>query len=554
MKVGFARAKINPTQELKIVAEWIAGQPVWATVEIPREIVAPGPRGYRVHVVDYDTSTKKFNPPVTLPVDSADIGDPALHAQNVYAIVMRTLSRFELALGRNVGWSFGGGHQIYVAPHAFSGANAFYSRRDHGLFFGYFKAQDGRDVYTCLSHDVVAHETSHALLDGLREGYLYASLPDQAAFHEALGDIVALLSMFSLPEVLKKALGALSDQTSARDNGYLLPRSSLTHDVLAQSALFGLAEGIGERGEALRRSVMIARDKESVEPHDRGELLVAAVMNAFLSIWLKRIARLGGGTTPEVDLETVAEQGALAAEHLLTMAIRAIDYSPCAGIEFSDYLSAFLTADYEVQTDDSKFEYRTTLREAFSSYGIKPVKTKGAEPNLWEPPSGPLDYRNTHFEAIRSNPDAVFHFIWQNRQTLDLCEKAYTQVRSVRPCVRVSWDGFVAHETISEYVEILTVTAGELQALGIKKPKEMPDDFSVTLFGGGVLVFDEYGAIKYHVKQKVLNAERQERFLSYMWKSGQYGQRGPGLRRFAQIHRARLMGGSVLQEDQDALF
>ncbi|MBZ5563036.1 MAG: hypothetical protein LAP13_11535 [Acidobacteriia bacterium] len=299
---------------------------------------------------------------------------------------------------------------------------------------------------------------------------------------------------------------------------------------------------------------MIAKDKESVEPHDRGELLVAAVMNAFLSIWLKRIARLGGGTTPEVDLETVAEQGALAAEHLLTMAIRAIDYSPCAGIEFSDYLSAFLTADYEVQTDDSKFDYRTTLREAFSSYGIEPVKTRGAEPNLWEPPSGPLDYRNTHFEAIRSNPDAVFHFIWQNRQTLDLCEKAYTQVRSVRPCVRVSWDGFVVHETISEYVEILTVTAGELQALGIKKPKEMPDDLSVTLFGGGVLVFDEYGATKYHVKQKVLNAERQERFLSYMWKSGQYGQRGPGLRRFAQIHRARLMGGSVLQEDQDALF
>ncbi len=133
MAKGLATAKTNPTRELKIVAEWIEGQPVWADVTIPHEAVAPGPRGYRVHVVDYDASTKKFNPPVMLPINTDDIGNPALHAQNVYAIVMRTLSRFELALGRNVGWSFDGGHQIHVAPHAFSGANAFYSRRDRGF-------------------------------------------------------------------------------------------------------------------------------------------------------------------------------------------------------------------------------------------------------------------------------------------------------------------------------------------------------------------------------------------------------------------------------------
>lgn len=548
-----ARGKLTPTRELKIVAEWMEGQPVWAKAEVPQEAVEPGPRGYRVHVVDYDASTKKFHPPVTLPVETTHIGDPALHAQNVYAIVMRTLSRFEFALGRNVDWSFGG-HQIYVAPHAFTGANAFYSRRDHGLFFGYFKAEDGREMYTCLSHDVVAHETSHALLDGLRMGYLYASLPDQGAFHEALADTVALLSMFSLHEVVKKALERLPDTKGTRKHGFLIPRSSLQRDLLAESVLFGLAEGIGERGEALRRSVTIAKARDSVEPHDRGEILVAAIMNVFLGIWLKRIGKLGGGVSPELDLEAVAEQGARAADHLLTMAIRAIDYSPCAGIEFRDYLSALLTADYEVQTDDSKYGYRAMLRNAFRDYGIIPVETKGSEPNLWEPPGALLDYRNTHFDAIRSNPDAMFRFVWQNRKALDLCEKAYTQVRSVRPCVRVSWDGFVIHETVAEYVEMLTVSAGELQSLGIQKPDGMPDDRSVILFGGGVLVFDEYGAVKYHVKQRVLNAERQERFLSYLWKSGYYRQKARGVRRFAQIHRARMMGAPLRQEDDNALF
>ena len=549
-----ARVKPIPTRELRIVAEWIAGQPVWATVEVPYEDVAPGPRGYRVNVVDYNASTDSFNPPVKLPITTADIGSPALHAQNVYAIVMRTLARFEFALGRNVPWSFSGGHQIYVAPHAFSGANAFYSRRDRGLFFGYFTNEDGRDVFTSLIQDVVVHESCHALLDGLRKGYMYASLPDQAAFHEALGDTVALLSMFSLPEVVKRALEAQARSARTTDHGTLLPRSSLTRDALANSALLGLGEGVGERGEALRRSVNIAGGSKGTEAHDRGEILVAAVMNAFLGIWLQRIERLGAGVTPEVDLESVADQGALAADHLLTMVIRAIDYSPCAGIEFSDYLSALLTADYEVQTDDSKFHYRSILRRSFSGYSITPVKTKGNEPNLWEPPGEALDYRNAHFEAMRSSPDAVFRFVWQNRKALEICEKAYTEVRSVRPCVRVSWDGFVLHETIAEYVEMLSLTAGELRPLKIGKPGEMPDDIPVKLFGGGVLVFDEFGAVKYHIKQKVLNHERQERFLQYLWNCGHYSQTSKGARRFAQIHRARLMGGSVLQEDENAFF
>lgn len=554
MKTDVGRAKTTPTRDLKIVAEWIAGDPVWALVQVPNEVLAPGPRGYRVHVVDYDTSTNTFKPPASIPVKSFALGNPSLHAQNVYAIVMRTLSRFEYALGRNVSWSFDGGHQIYVAPHAFREANAFYSRQDRGLFFGYFKNDEGRDFYTCLSHDVVAHETTHALLDGLRSGYLYASLPDQAAFHEALGDVVALLSMFSLREVLGKALEALPQARGSRMKHGLILRASLTHDALARSALFGLGEGIGERGGALRRSVELAAGTTAVEPHDRGEILVAAIMKAFLAIWLRRIARLGRGTTPEVDLEAVAEQGALAADHLLTMAIRAIDYSPCAGIEFSDYLSALLTADYEVQTDDSKYHYRATLRKAFSEYDIPAVRTKGSEANLWEPPAAPLDYSNIHLDAMRSDTDAVFHFLWQNRATLELCEKAYTQVRSVRPCVRVSWDGFVVRETVAEYVEMLSVSAGELRALGVKKPAAMPGSLSVMLYGGGVLVFDEYGAVKYHIKQRVLNAERQERFLSYLWESGYYTTEVPRLRRFAEIHRARVMGGTVLEENYDALF
>jgi len=162
-----------------------------ALVEIPDESLAPGPRGYRAQVIDFDAPANKLYRPLRIgdrdPYATASdrrlISDPGFHAQNVYAIVMRTLARFEFALGRRVGWSFRG-HQLRIVPHAFANANAYYSKRDRALLFGYFSGASGDTVFTCLSHDVVAHETAHALLDGLRERYTDPSSPDQAAFHE----------------------------------------------------------------------------------------------------------------------------------------------------------------------------------------------------------------------------------------------------------------------------------------------------------------------------------------------------------------------------------
>ena len=53
------------------------------------------------------------------------------------------------------------------------------------------------------------------------------------------------------------------------------------------------------RGDVLRRSVKLTpsrayiKQTEFIEPHRRGEILVAAVMNAFLTVWVGRLASLG---------------------------------------------------------------------------------------------------------------------------------------------------------------------------------------------------------------------------------------------------------------------
>ena len=65
------------------------------------------------------------------------------------------------------------------------------------------RALPGGMVFTCLSHDIIAHETTHAMLDGLHRRFIEPTNPDVLAFHEAFADIVALFQHFTFPEVLR---------------------------------------------------------------------------------------------------------------------------------------------------------------------------------------------------------------------------------------------------------------------------------------------------------------------------------------------------------------
>jgi len=182
-----------------------------------------------------------LDPTVEDPALTADddtlLADPAFHAQNVYAITARTLAAFEFALGRRIEWEYNS-HQLYVVPHAFAEGNAYYSREDRGLFFGYLPGPDVT-VFTSLSHDIVSHETTHAIVDGLRPRFLEPGLPDQPAFHEALGDIVAMLSVFSLRELVEESLGAANAEGR-------ITSGAVTPQAIAAGVLLGLAEQFGE--------------------------------------------------------------------------------------------------------------------------------------------------------------------------------------------------------------------------------------------------------------------------------------------------------------------
>lgn len=554
----------------------VNGQILTTEVEIPAEEIAPGPRGYRVQVIDYDVSSGVLYQPLEYPalqngsyVDPFEktakepgnhklLKDPRFHQQNVYAIVMKTLARFEFALGRRISWGFRG-HQINVAPHAFADANAFYSKQDQALVFGYFKGMSGETVYSCLSHDVVAHETTHALLDGLRNRYTDPSSPEQAGFHEGFADVVALLSVFSLKDVVGTLLRPDYANPKRRSRTDLIDPDDLTIEHLKNSVLIGLAEQMGaemlgvrgDRAEALRRSVKLPtlrrEDVEELEefqePHRRGEILVAAMLNAFLKVWRARIDKLERGRKgAKIDLPLVVEQGADAANQLLTMAIRALDYAPPTDLQFSDYLSALITADKELVPDDSKYHYREILLKSFRDYGIEPASINTAD-GSWEDCTARLTYDRSHFESMLRDPDEVFRFVWENRQPLKLYEQGYTKVISVRPCLRIGPDGFALRETVAEYIQMVTLQAQELQYFDppIGKPDAMPANQEVIIYGGAALIFDEYGRLKYQVLNRLNNATRQTPRIKYLWKCGFFDDPEYAENAFARLHLNRAL-------------
>lgn len=580
------------TRKLTIIAQDPAvtdanGRILTTQVEIPAEDLSPGPRGYRVHVVDYDTSTNTFYSPQKYDeiVDNcyADpfeefaktaskqdfLDEPGFHAQNVYAIVMRTLARFEFALGRRVGWGFKG-HQIYVAPHAFADANAFYSHADEALAFGYFRIPgDERPVFTCLSHDVVAHETTHAILDGLRERYTAPSSPEQAGFHEGFADVVAILSVFSLKDVVKTILLGRDREGNIRmpmeDNRISV--SLLTPESLRSSVLFGLADEMGSklsgiRGEALRRSATIPKlapgqrsylkTPAFYEPHKCGELLVAAMLNIFLEVWLTRLQKYMEGRDA-VDISMIVDEGAESSDHLLTIAIRALDYMPPTDIRFSDYLSAILTADAEVVPDDSKYKYRQKLRDGFEAYGIK-TAAKADPLGYWRVADGKYIYDRTHFDSLMRDPNEIFRFIWDNHAVLGLEPKAedefsgrvYTKVQSVRPCIRIGPDGFTVRETVAEYVQMSTMTCEELDSLGITNNLRVaiPGDLEITVYGSGTLIFDEYGQLKYHIRNRIFSGDNQRDRIEYLWRYGYLSNPAFTENIFSRMHINRLLSSS----------
>lgn len=83
--------------------------------------------------------------------------------------------------------------------------NAYYDRKS--LKFFYFKdTVKNKTVYACDSSSVVAHEFGHAFLDIMRPDFWSTQAPEIWAYHEAFGDITALIASLQYDALINCAL------------------------------------------------------------------------------------------------------------------------------------------------------------------------------------------------------------------------------------------------------------------------------------------------------------------------------------------------------------
>jgi hypothetical protein len=130
---------------------------------------------------------------------------------------------------------------------------------------------------------VVAHETTHALLDGFHRDFMEPTNPDVLAFHEAFADIVALFQHFSFPTVLAHQIAKTrGDLTSENLLGEMA-----TQFGHARGSHGALRDAIGKYDEVEKKWVRHVPDpgelERTVQVHARGAILVAAVFDAFLA-------------------------------------------------------------------------------------------------------------------------------------------------------------------------------------------------------------------------------------------------------------------------------
>lgn len=354
------------------------------TLNVPYEDdLKPGPRGRRLEVVDYDGVHDTFYQPIDLDDEWVLIRDglppsetdPRFHQQMVYAVISSVWQAFETALGRRI--NLGSKQVLRVFPHAFYGENAYYDSAHGALLFGYFQADmanpgpnvPGQWVFTCVSHDIIVHEATHALVDRLRPGFMVDSNPDVLAFHEGFADLVAIFQHFQLEDVLAAAI------SDSRGN------------VSESEVIVGLARqfGYSTAGAAPLRTAggeYGATYGATTEPHERGSLLVAEVFDAYQAIYTSRIQDLlrlatgGSGVLPDGALHPdlvarLAREAASTAQQFFDLCIRAFDYLPPIDVQFEDFLRAMVTVDLTLSPSDDSL--RVAIIEGFRRRGIFPT-------------------------------------------------------------------------------------------------------------------------------------------------------------------------------------
>ncbi len=451
-----------------------------------------GPTSARIAVVDYDADTNRLETPVEydwkmrrflftyrgerVPVTAEHRGEPQFHQVNVWAIIQSVLDMYEASwvLGRAAPWAFKG-NRLIVVPHAGYLANAFYDRGSKSIQFYYF-GPEARRGYTCLSHDIIAHETGHAILDGLRPHYVEDSSLQTTAFHESVADLTAILASLLNNQIRWQVADEFVQSLSPN------PIDASLEMVASLAEEFGrYATGRDYLRSAQNQSTTLDV-KDNRSPYDWSEVLTGAMFEIFKAMVARYLEKdLKSGKKP--SLKTVLS---LAANRFRRTAFQPLDYLPPVDVRFGDYARAVLRADEVVDPVDED-GYRDLMRGEFDRRLID--RAEEEEPDR-------LNFYAYDIDRVSRSRTDAYHFLNENRHQLCIPDEQdisvvdlYRTDKTVGP-----GGGKLPQEIVVQYAwsEDVALEGADYRALAGER---------VALLCGGTLIFDGRGNLLYWVRK-----------------------------------------------------
>jgi hypothetical protein len=240
--------------------------------------------------------------------------------------------------------------------------NAFYTRGGFGdtpgLHF-FHESVSGRTVFSGESPDVVCHEMGHAILDSIRPQLFDAQTIEAAAFHEAFGDISALLSALQIASLRATVLN--------ETNGVLNRNSRLSRLAEQLGAAIRVQHPDAVDRDCLRNAVnsFFYRDPQTLppygpasqltsEPHSFSRVFTAAFLDVLAAMYK---ARARTGTNELLAATREAAQ----------LLFRAVDAAPVVPDYYSQVGAHMIEAGEQAPFNG---RYRDLLKGALVRRGI----------------------------------------------------------------------------------------------------------------------------------------------------------------------------------------
>jgi hypothetical protein len=275
--------------------------------------------------------------------------------------------------------------------------NAFYDRQALNFFHG---PGDGKTVFSGASPDILCHEMGHAILDTIKPQLWGAASHEAAAFHEAFGDMSAILAALQLPSLRSAIL--------TETHGHLYRNSRLSRLAEQLGAAIRLQAPDAVDPDCLRNAVnsftyrdpitlpqMAPASHLSSEPHSFSRVFTGAffeIISGMLSAKAK-----SSGPTPDDLLEVTNEIGGI-----LVSAVKA---SPVVANWYSQVAAAMVQKSADVNAKYAPIMKGVFVRRSILSLGsasdVQELQSKAPKvvgmATMFERPLGTIAIPSYHY-------------------------------------------------------------------------------------------------------------------------------------------------------------